>query len=193
VSILIGKEEQQFTVHKDSICAKSKFFKAACSERWIEGKHKVVKLPDLTARDFQTYVHWVYTSRIEVKSEEVEQKEDDHLKTYILGDVLDDYQLRNAVMDQLINSIPLPKTQASPSFHKHVYECTPAGSPLRKFLVDCKIHDGCRKDFAGNSEKYPVEFLQELAVALLRKVPTTKDETLITSLRRSYKWETGDA
>jgi hypothetical protein len=57
VSILTGEEEQQFTVHKDSICAKSKFFKAACSERWIEGKQKVVKLPDITARDFQTYVH----------------------------------------------------------------------------------------------------------------------------------------
>jgi hypothetical protein len=57
VSILTGEEEQQFTVHKDSICAKSKFFKAACSERWIEGKQKVVKLPDVTARDFQTYVH----------------------------------------------------------------------------------------------------------------------------------------
>jgi hypothetical protein len=33
ITILVGAEEHRFTAHKDVICDKSKFFRAACSDR----------------------------------------------------------------------------------------------------------------------------------------------------------------
>jgi hypothetical protein len=116
ITVLVGHEEQQFTVHKDTICAKSKFFRAARSERWnrlSEGKEKAIKLPETSVRDFQIYVHWVYTSKIEVDSGDATKTYADHLQAYILGDVLDDYQLRNAAMEQLINGCQFSKVQST--------------------------------------------------------------------------------
>lgn len=51
ITVLVGAGEERFTVHKDVICVKSKFFRAACSDRWQEGQEKVVRLPE--ARSIQ--------------------------------------------------------------------------------------------------------------------------------------------
>lgn len=56
ITILVGEEEHRFTVHKDMLCAKSRFFRAACSKRWASGVEKVVRQPEGTAEDFQIYV-----------------------------------------------------------------------------------------------------------------------------------------
>jgi hypothetical protein len=197
ITVLVGKKEQQFIVHKDPICAKSKFFKAACSERWSglrssDGKPKDIKLPETSIRDFQTYVHWVYASQIEVEGDDLGRKHEHHLKMYILGDLLDDYQLRNAAMETLIDSLPFSTGQPSFQIVRHVYEHTPMGSPLRKLLVDRKIGRGNRADFAMDVDEYAVEFVQELAIALMKKVPTASRKTLTASVKASFERETGD-
>lgn len=33
ISVLVGSEERSFVVHKDVVCASSKFFRTACSTR----------------------------------------------------------------------------------------------------------------------------------------------------------------
>jgi hypothetical protein len=48
-------EGRQFTVHKDLICANSKFSEAACSKLWAEGKEKVVRLPEVKVGTFEAY------------------------------------------------------------------------------------------------------------------------------------------
>lgn len=53
IAILVGKEEHRFTVYKDMLCAKSRFSRVACSERWASGVEKVVRQPEGTAEDFQ--------------------------------------------------------------------------------------------------------------------------------------------
>lgn len=198
VSVLVGKEEQEFTVHKDAICAKSKFFKAACSERWSGlrssgGKQKPMKLPETSVRDFQTYVHWIYTSQIEVESEAARKKQKDYLYVYILGDVLDDYQLRNAVMEKLMSSLEMLPTQPRPTTIEHVYQHTPVGSPLRKLLIDRRINRGSRAEFIADVEQYPVEFIQELALALISKAPVVSKKDFAASVKSAFKPETGDA
>jgi hypothetical protein len=198
ITVLVGKKERQFTVHKDTICAKSKFFKTACSERWSglqssEEKSKAIKLPETPARAFQAYVHWVYTSQVEVESAVAWAKHRDHLKLYILPDVLDDYQLRNTVTKLLIHSLLDITTQPGPSTIYYVYECTPVGSPLRKVLVDRKIALASRKEFASDVTEYHVEFVQEPAVALLDGAPLLSSrKELVASLINSFKPETGD-
>jgi hypothetical protein len=191
ISVLVGKEEKQFTVHKDSICAKSKFFKAACSERWIEGQKKLIKLPEASTRDFQAYVNWVYTSRIEV-NENAEKQYNGHVKMYILEDVLDDYQLRNTAMEYLISSIETPIAQGYRML-RDAYERTPTGSPLRRLLVSRQIGQGERKTFPECVSKYPVELIQEMAVSLMRDTPYVKRVDLMANVKSACQPETESA
>lgn len=59
VTFLVGAGEKRFTVHKDVICAKSKFVRASCSDRWQEGREKVVRLPEARLIPaFQMYMDW---------------------------------------------------------------------------------------------------------------------------------------
>jgi len=43
VSVFAGEEEQQFTIHKSKICAKSKFFRDACLNAGTECELKPIK------------------------------------------------------------------------------------------------------------------------------------------------------
>jgi hypothetical protein len=189
-SILVGTEEKRFIIHNAFICPRSKFFRAACSERCSESK--IIRLPEVSADDFRLYAHWVYNSTIDVGVEDVEETQDNCLRMYILGDVLDDYRLRNAAMELLIDSLT-STTQPSPETVWDVYERTPEGSPLRKLLVDWRIGsgEGERDKFAVEVELYPAEFVQELAVALMRRSPIASSEAIVASLKSSFHPETG--
>jgi hypothetical protein len=190
ISILVDTEEKKFTIHNAFIFPKSKFFRAACSERCSESK--IIRLPEVSADDFRLYAHWVYNSTIDVEVEDVEETQDNCLRMYILGDVLDDYRLRNAAMELLIDSLT-STTQPSPETVWDVYERTPEGSPLRKLLVDWRIGsgEGERDKFAVEVELYPAEFVQELAVALMRRSPIASSEAIVASLKSSFHPETG--
>jgi hypothetical protein len=148
-----------------------------------------IKLPETSVCDFQLYAHWLYTSKIkvEVEGEDVGQKQQIYLSMYILGDVLDDYRLRNAAMEHLIDSLPQP----SPDTVWDVYERTPVGSPLRKLLVDQRIGTGDCGKFAVDVEVYPAEFVQELAVSLIRKTSIVTPEDFVAQMKSSFHPEMG--
>ena len=149
-------------------------------------------MPEISVRDFQLYAHWLYTSEIEVEvaGEDDGQEHQINYSMYILGDVLDDCQLRNAAMEHLIDSLPMTP-QPSPDTVWDIYERTPAGSPLRKLLVDQRIGMGDRDKFAVNVEVYPAEFVQELAVSLIRKTSTVTLEDFVAGVKSSFQPETG--
>src|ERR1700712_2937492 len=68
ISVIVGSNEQLFLVHKDVLCARSKFFRAACSERWMRGRGKKVTLPDVDPSVLQSYPGWVYSGHLDVSS-----------------------------------------------------------------------------------------------------------------------------
>jgi hypothetical protein len=167
----------------------TQLYLSSCSERCSESK--VIKLPEISVDDFRLYFHWVYNSTIDVEVEDDEETQDNCLRMYILGDVLGDYRLRNAAMELLIDGLG-STAQPSPDTVWDVYERTPTGSPLRKLLVDWRIGGGAldHEKFAVEVELYPAEFVQELAVALLRRTPAVTSEALVASLKGSIRPET---
>lgn len=92
-------------VYKDVICASSKFFKAACSQRWVEGREKKVRLPDVEPKIFQSYVAWLYSGTYQMQACKDDPKEvvwsalNTAVELYLLGDVLDDICFRNKMME----------------------------------------------------------------------------------------------
>jgi hypothetical protein len=189
ITILVGQYEHPFTVHKDMLCAKSKFFKAACSTRWASGREKVVRPLHGTHDQFQMYVSWVYTSHFHVDAEDPEQQLAELIGMFILGDVLDDYQLRNATMERLITTVLGGTHVFGLDQLDRVYAATVAGSPLRQFVVWWMLvnvsHDSLKADIA----QYPAELVQELALASLERTAVLTDKESVRLLKAVIKPE----
>jgi hypothetical protein len=176
-------------MHNALICALSRFFRAACSKRC--GELKVIRLPEISIDDFQLYADWVYLSTIGVEDGD-DDADEVYCRMYILGDVLDDYGLRNAAMERLVDRLKCT-AQPYPDTVWDVYERTPKESPLRNLLVDRTIGMEDLNEFASDVELYPAESVQELAVFLIRRTPVVTSEALVASVRSSFHPETGDS
>jgi len=179
--VVVGPSEQPFLVHKDIICAKSKFFAAACSERWVEGKEKKVTLPEAKASAFQSYLVWVYCGKVDVTC--ISSEDFDYLPTEsgkieaknfelcFLGDAFDDIRLRNRVLENLILDINEFNNILFPSIVTRVWEKTPENSPVRKMMVDLAYLRGHRTFLLDNLTRFPQDFVQQVAAALLQEIP----------------------
>jgi hypothetical protein len=179
VTVLVGEEEQRFILHQDVVCAKSKFFKAACSKRWREGQEQVVRLPEVKTAVFQAYSTWIYSGEIAdgtcTLTNTLTEKGAEHehlIDLYLLGDRLDDIQLRNEANKKLFASMRKVDAVPGHGITMRVWESTMPGSLLRKMLVDMVILRFSRTLFAESVSLYHPEFLQEVAVAAVNAAPT---------------------
>jgi hypothetical protein len=181
VTILVGPDEQHFLIHQDAICDKSKFFKAACSQRWIEGQVKLVRLPEANVEVFEAYCKWVYSGMIEAtpstredEKQNKRYKRDMFIDLYLLGDVLDDIQLRRVATCAVFKILEVGGKLPNPDIIAVIWSSTPPGSLFRKQLVDYTVARIRLDTFIHLMPQYPLEFVQEVAVAALRKSPSVK-------------------
>lgn len=177
------RETQQFTVHRHLVCAKSKFFEAACSKLWAEGKEKLVRLPEVEVDVFQAYLVWVYTGKVAVNKEDPRRQLRAIVDLYLLGDVLDDLLLRNAAVRTLVINIPIWNVIPSINLVNHVWASTPTNSPLRRVIVDVVVKRVGRASMRHCvTLDHPPEFLHSIAVASLNQLATVSAENLISGL-----------
>jgi hypothetical protein len=143
--VLVGPtgEEEKFTVHKDLVCASSKFFMVASSKRWLEGREKAVRLPEVKKETFQAYVVWIYAGKVNVNKStkgDVNLADGEEFREtvdlYLLGDVLDDLQLRNNAMRAIVTGLKDWNVQPSCKLINHIWDSTPPGSLLRAMIAD---------------------------------------------------------
>lgn len=179
MTVLVGKKEKHFILHQDAVCAKSKFFKAACSKQWLEGQERIVRLPEAQPATFQSYCHWIYSEDLPEPTCTDESAKRDKLaeqktliKLYLLGDILDDVQLRDKATSVLFVAMRRQQIPPSVGNMKLIYESTPSSSLLRKMIVDVFISRIDRSDVAQSLTYYPAEFIQEVAAAAVTSAPS---------------------
>lgn len=175
VTVVVGKEGKRFTLHQDAVCAKSKFFRAACSKEWLEGQERIVRLPETEVATFHEYCTWIYSGQIAdgncTPASALIQKGYEFqrlVELHILGDKLDDVQLRNKANIKLFKRMQELNAVPHAELQKLVWESTMPGSLLRTLLVDAIVNRYNRDGFAAVVSNYPTECLQEIAVAALR-------------------------
>lgn len=174
ITILVGKDEQRFTVHKDIICEKSEFFQAACSQRRREEQEMVVRLPDLRAPYvFPVYMDWVYTDDMTlgkmgflldgfyVGKELVE--------LYLLGDVLKDVKLRNKALRLLYRHFNVDKTTLTTEQCHTVWEHTASDSSIRKMVVDHIATTMTPASFRECRAELPADLALEIALMFMER------------------------
>ncbi|KAK5717189.1 hypothetical protein LTR15_009078 [Elasticomyces elasticus] len=124
-TILVGGEETPFTIHQDYLCRASDFFKKACTGDWVESKERTIRLAHVDAAIFQIYVEVLYYPSIDLYEALALSSRDplgqllfdarEHRQVnivlqlcglWVLGDYLQDYAIRNKVMDTLYARVP---------------------------------------------------------------------------------------
>lgn len=171
ITVLVGEDEEKFSVHRDSIREKSKFFSAAVSSgRWREGRKKLVRLPEIRSDEFRLYVHWVYTGEIvpevlwHVPEADADQALLSCIAAYILGDVLDDENLRECAIETMIEKCPGKSSVPDGEWCTAIWEQTSKGSTLRKFMIRFTWNYMDTQQFSKDRSTYPKEFLEEFAL-----------------------------
>lgn len=175
IVVLVGKWEHQFQVHRDIIRERSKFFEAAVSDdRWVEGQERLVRLPEIAPQAFSTYTHWIYRDQMSIHvfwqedHPNIWREQQAYYEIYMLAEYLDDARLRVHILDVIISKSLHWRKVPGFKFCDVIWDRTPKGSPLRTFVIDWKAQRESRSKFAKDVEEYPKEFLEEMAVYLMR-------------------------
>lgn len=176
IEVLVGPEAKRFMVHSNKLIARSQFFKAACSERWVRSGSNPIELPTDDPHIFDMYLGCIYSEWVdEVTSDDVDESEVDSataeeinlefwVKTYILADKYMDIESCNLIMDQLIDYFREEGRIGEANTIQLVYRNTADASPLRKFFVDKWIFKAEVKDYERGGDQLPQAFLLSLAI-----------------------------
>ena len=193
LTVIVGaegaEESKAFTVHKDSLCANSSFFASATSGYWIESAEKLVRLPSVEPRVFDAYVHWTYTSKIDLSGTCQQHKACNHKPSYlplaklwVLGDMLLDHKLCNRVTAKIWSKFDDVKDLHVPSLPAmcYVFENTSADSPLRRLFTDMWVLQPDSDFFIENEKALPQELIVELARRFLECGPVEAVQDVAT-------------
>lgn len=179
VDVIVGENQQHFAVIKNEICARSEFFKAACSDRWNTNKPIepiVVKLPDDDPHIFDIYLCCLYKDRVDIGDEEgllpgedgelcdADRSEQRLARAYVLADKLRDVVSANLFIDNLINFYVTGERSADEAATDVVANNTAIESPLRKLFIDSLSCEATAETIKGicNRETIPRAFICEI-------------------------------
>lgn len=132
---------------------------------------------------------WVYTSRVSLDTNDTDKEQNKLMDMYNLGDMVDDYQLRNASMKRSIaNTRKEIKTLTRQQVHK-VYEATMTGSSLRKFIINWLLTGFDRDHIKASIAQELAEFVREFALAALERIELEDDDEVFESLTAMFEPE----
>ncbi|KAK3621337.1 hypothetical protein LTR56_022873 [Elasticomyces elasticus] len=176
-TVLVGEEKNEFMLHASIATKHSKFFKAACNGGFREAQDKVTHLPEVSPATFRAYVQWIYSGTVVVmdseelrsdyKGDQTSERQMRLMKLYVLADVLLDTLLRNKVIDEYLQCCR-SAGGAGPVTIGLVYEHTPAGSTMRKLLLDENAYN-IRERTSWLEEcrdQFNIDFLRDLVIAI---------------------------
>lgn len=155
---------KDFIVYETLIRNRSLFFEAAMNHDWKEAAERLIQLPEHRPDVFAIYLECINFQRISASDSRT------LVDAYILGDVLQDADFRDAIIDVLADTF-VRKSVFTTKMFEYVYDNTPDGSPIRRFFVDTLtyIHNADR--WIANLRKrplVPVDVLFDLLAGLAK-------------------------
>ena len=136
-------------------------------------------MPEQSPEVIERFVLWVYTGKLLGNNEEANILHRRQLvDLYIVGDMYGVPELQNSVMDCLVARVKT-KTLANRSlllFLHHIYENTPKGCCLQRFLVELAV---TKVDFSKGTwfEDYKVSYPQQYLMDLVREFHHRRQKT----------------
>ncbi|TVY73304.1 hypothetical protein LSUE1_G005518 [Lachnellula suecica] len=177
VTLEFGPEKVKFLIHKEFACHYSPVLKAAFNSEFLEGQTKVYTLDEPIEDTGRLFTHWIYTQQLSIIGfEHWNSKNTDMalVQLWVLADKLLIPQLQNQAIRELHRAQMGPLDVGDPripfSTINYLYENTPRGSPLRKYIINmCALYVD-EQYYLTNSSEFPKEMLLELVVAFAETV-----------------------
>ncbi|KAK5126884.1 hypothetical protein LTR08_004551 [Meristemomyces frigidus] len=160
IEVLVGAGKRSFTVHKDVICSRSSFLKAAC-EQWMK-ERKPVELLDDEPHVFDLWLQCVYLQKPPAVENHAVTFELLY-GTYILSDKLGDLRSANLVIDEIVRLNDKAKKLPSIEADALAWSGTPANSRLRVLLVDYFVLELNASTFESCISMMPVDMVVAIA------------------------------
>lgn len=136
MAVYVGYDKRPFQIHKQLLCSKSTYFKAAFEGSFKEASEKKLHLLDEDPDIFQFYAIWIYNPNLEICGNNGEEMDINVCcRLYILADKLGSQDLQNTVMDVMHKNITGSFTDLKSETVNFVYNNTLPGSVLRDILV----------------------------------------------------------
>ena len=168
----VGPEKKSFTMHKETLCKVSQFFRSALMGNFKEARTRVIEFPEVEVEVFRVFQTWLYTRRLLFVADMPYQpwkalSWELLIDLYIFGESRFILELLNPVMDILIKK---PAVIADLPFRlvSYIYENTYSGSELRRWISHAMayatLHLG-HLHLIANAQKLPIEFRQDAAAA----------------------------
>ena len=174
--MVVGHSKVSFLVHKAPLRSRSSFFESASRGEWIEAKSKTISLSDTDPEIFETFVHWAYTSEVDLSllqppGEQIVATYLQLTKLWIFADKHLDFELCNRVIDLTVEGLERCK-YAGVGVLQFIWPNTSPGSKLRKLHLDVMSSYTFADYIKEYAEETPKELLLDLAVRYLGREET---------------------
>ncbi|TGO34210.1 hypothetical protein BHYA_0207g00080 [Botrytis hyacinthi] len=193
VHVKVGKDLQDFGIHKSLICYCSPFFKAAFTSGFEETTTGIIKLADVDVEVFELFFRWLYTQQIgEPKQDEIEfalsgngaKTGHDYklrvgilLRLYIFTDMIKVPTLKNDCIEELSRMGSSEKEYLAESDNVHyVWEHTREGDLIRKLFTDTITWDLEIKSFSKTLDRLSEEVRLAIFLAMKRVIDNARTE-----------------
>ncbi|KAK4497053.1 hypothetical protein PRZ48_011502 [Zasmidium cellare] len=163
IQVLVGNEEQRFTVHENSLRVNSAFFEAALRRDWMETVDRTVKLPEESPERFHVYVQWVYCGLYKGLKGRPELSPNDLARLYTLGARLQDHDFQDAALDAFIYRCGEKETIPDDNIVFLIFSNTTKGDPMRRLLVKMRVRSGMVGNFDNEMGTQMAEFYFDIA------------------------------
>lgn len=169
VTIIIGPENSQetFIVHKDLICHYSPFFSTAFNSTFTEGLTKTMTLPDVDLNNFGLFVHWLYTQKIDLNT----QNSDAVLPLAQLWTLAERFQaikLQNSIMDHLRILVEFAEKHNLKDFLHYAYESKET-NPLKRLAAYRMAWKTTKQALAAWIDHLPEGVLVDIVMSLKKE------------------------
>jgi len=180
IHIKVGKEEQDFGIHKELISHYSPYFRAAFTSGFEEAKTGIMKLPETEAEIFEIFYAWLYRQKLWDKDAAREDWPDteDLVKLYVFADMAWVPSLQNQAL-RAIHKISDINNNFPFHMMDYVWDNTTSSSPLRRYFLDQIVWEGstealeeCEDDFSSEVRMDIIKAMNQTLNRLIK--PVTK-------------------
>lgn len=208
VEVGTDKNSKTYAIYSSTLTTRSLFFRKALSGPWKEAEERVVHLPEDNVKTFGLYLHYIYNNEFACISN---PSDNQYSKTervtlaqlYVLCEKLQDPKSKNCIIKASSDSICKIRSNGNWNIPESavieiLYKGTFQGAPVRRMLVDI-FAQGVPSNFATAdwTNKYPGEFLQDLAVSLMttfdldvrRAAPLPREGKVVAYLEKEEQVE----
>ncbi|MCJ1403139.1 hypothetical protein MMC11_006362 [Xylographa trunciseda] len=169
VTIVVGPKERSYIIHKGILCKHATYFEAALSEGFLESKTMIIHLDEEDPKIFDIFINWLYVRKIVPDDASVtDMSWQTKAELYIFADRRGCSALKSDTIDLMIehaldngNSMP-PYALPSNPVVCHIWENTPASSPLRRLMVDVYAYLVVLTDAETSPGSLPHSFLRDV-------------------------------